>query len=157
MINRYVENIQEKLMFQDSEIKLTGFQRLAIQSGAGKVGLPFTPAQRILNALSALLDKAEVQRVHRIRSADPMPVRVSGWLSEVGEELLPFIRDPIEAALRLGIRRLGEIASKFMTIDQMEELLKEAAAECGDQGVREVIVDKLWDGLRDHKGNYWIA
>jgi hypothetical protein len=57
----------------------------------------------------------------------------------------------------LGIRRLGEIAAKFMTIDQMEELLKEAAAASGDQGVREVIADKVWDGVRDHKGNYWIA
>ena len=44
-----------------------------------------------------------------------------------------------------------------MTIDQMEETLKEAAAASGDQGVREVIVDKVWEGLRDHKGNYWIA
>jgi hypothetical protein len=39
----------------------------------------------------------------------------------------------------------------------MAELLTEAAAECGDQGVREVIVDKVWDGLRDHEGSYWIA
>jgi hypothetical protein len=57
----------------------------------------------------------------------------------------------------LGIRRLGEIASEFMTIDQMEELLKEAAAASGDQGVREVIVDKLWGGLRDLHGDCWIA
>jgi hypothetical protein len=52
---------------------------------------------------------------------------------------------------------MGDIAAKFMTIDQMEELLKEAAAECGDQGVTEVIVDKLWDGVRDHNGNRWIT
>jgi hypothetical protein len=57
----------------------------------------------------------------------------------------------------LGIRRLGEIASEFMTDDQMEELLKEAAAASGDQGVREVIVDKLWGGLRDLHGDCWIA
>jgi len=52
---------------------------------------------------------------------------------------------------------LGEIAAGFMTIDQMAELLREAAAECGDQGVWEVIVDKAWDGLRDKVGSYWIA
>jgi hypothetical protein len=57
----------------------------------------------------------------------------------------------------LGIRRLGEIATGFMTIDEMAGVAEEAAAECGDQGVREVIVDKAWDGLCDHKGDYWIA
>jgi hypothetical protein len=56
-----------------------------------------------------------------------------------------------------GIRRLGEIASGLMTIDQMVDVAEEAAAECGDQGVRAVTVNKLWDGVRDHKGNYWIA
>jgi hypothetical protein len=143
-------------MLQESEIKMTDL-RLATRLGAGKGGLPFSPAQTLLHALSALLDQAEVQRINRAKSAGPIPGRVPGLLSEVDEELLPFIRDPVEAALRLGIRRLGKIAAKFLTIDQMAELLKEAAAECGDVGVREVIVDKAWGGLRDHKGSYWIA
>jgi hypothetical protein len=72
-------------MFQEFEIRVTGFQRLAL-----------------LHALSGLLDQAEVQRIHRIRSADPIPVRVPGCLSGVDEELLPFTRDP-----RLDIRQLG--------------------------------------------------
>jgi hypothetical protein len=63
----------------------------------------------------------------------------------------------VPLALRLGIRRLGEIASGFMTIDEMADVAEEAAAECGDQGVREVIVDKAWDGVRDCEGSYWIA
>jgi hypothetical protein len=58
-------------MFQEFEIRVTGFQRLAL-----------------LHALSGLLDQAEVQRIHRIRSADPIPVRVPGCLSGVDEELL---------------------------------------------------------------------
>jgi hypothetical protein len=144
-------------MFQESEIKMTDFQRLATRLGAGKAGLPFSPTQRLLHALSALLAQAEVQRINRMKSADPIPVRVPGWLSEVDEELLPFVRDPVGAALRLGIRRLGEIAAKFLTIDQMADVAEEAAAQCGDQGVREVIVDKAWDGLRDKVGSYWIA
>ncbi len=57
----------------------------------------------------------------------------------------------------MGIRRLGEIAAGFMTVDAMAEVAEEAAAQCGDPGVREVIVDKAWDGVRDQKGNYWIA
>jgi hypothetical protein len=70
---------------------------------------------------------------------------------------VPFVRDPVGAALRLGIRRLGEIASRFMTIDEMAEVAEQAAAQCGDPGVREVIVDKQWDGLRDRNGDCWIA
>lgn len=144
-------------MFQESEIKTTFFHWLATRLGATKDGLPFPPAQSLLHALSALLDQAEVQRIDRLNSADPIPVTFPGWLSAVDEQLLPFVRDPIETALRLGVRRLGEIAAGFMTIDQMAELLREAAADCGDQGVREVIIDKAWDGIRDHEGNYWYA
>ena len=84
-------------------------------------------------------------------------VRVPGWLSESEEGLLPYVRDPIGATLKLGIRRLGEIATKFMTIDEMTDLAEEAAAQSGDPGVRGCIVDKLWDGLRDRNGNCWIA
>jgi D-aminopeptidase len=40
---------------------------------------------------------------------------------------------------------------------EMADVAAEAAAECGDQGVREVIVDKAWDGVRDCEGSYWIA
>jgi hypothetical protein len=157
MINNYVESIQEKLMFQESENKTTFFHWLATRLGATKDGLPFPPAQSLLHALSALLDQAEIQRIDRLNSADPIPATVPGRLSALNQELLPFARDPVGTALRLGIRRLGEIAAGFMTIDQMAELLREAASECGDQGVREVIVDKAWDGLRDHEGSYWIA
>jgi hypothetical protein len=141
-------------MFQESKIKLTGFQRLAAELTADQ---DFKPScHKVLNALASLLDATELHRAKTIGRI-PSTVRVPGWLSELEEGLLPFVSDPIGTALRLGIRRLGEIASEFMAIDQMEELLKEAAAASGDQGVREVIVDKMWDGLRDHKGNYWIA
>ena len=78
-------------------------------------------------------------------------------MSELEERLLPFIRDPVGTALRLGIRRLGEIASGFMTIDEMVNLAEQASAECGDRCVRGCIVDKQWDGLRDRNGNYWMA
>jgi hypothetical protein len=44
-----------------------------------------------------------------------------------------------------------------MTIDQMEELLKEAPAECSGPSVQEVIVDKLWDDICDRNGDFWIA
>ena len=84
-------------------------------------------------------------------------VRVPGWLSELEEELLPFVRDPIGATLKLGIRRLGEISSRFMTVDEMMDVANEAAAQCGEPGIRGCIVDKLWDGLRDRNGNCWIA
>jgi hypothetical protein len=141
-------------MFRVSEIELTGFQRIAAELTAGQ---DFKPSrQKVINALASLLDATDLHRVKSIGRI-PSTVRVPGWLSELEEALLPFVRDPVGTALRLGIRRLGEIAAKFMTIDQMEELLKEAAAECGDQGVREVIVDKLWDGLRDRNGDCWTA
>jgi hypothetical protein len=104
--------------------------------------------------LALFLDATEL---HRAKSGRiPSTARVSGWLSEPEEALLPFVHDPVGAALRLGIRRLGEIASEFLTIDQMMDVAKEAAAQCGDPSVREVIVDKAWDGLRDRKGD-WIA
>jgi hypothetical protein len=45
-------------------------------------------------------------------------------------------------ALRLGIRRLGEIAAKFMTIDEMAEAAEEAARQSGDPGVRGVIMGR---------------
>jgi hypothetical protein len=51
----------------------------------------------------------------------------------------------------LEIRRLGEIASKFMTIDEMVEVANEAAAQSGRPGVLGCTVDKLWDRLRDRK------
>ena len=84
----------------------------------------------------------------------PSTVRVPGHLSELDERLLPLVRDRVGMALRLGIRRLGEIAAKFMTIDEMAEAAEEAARQSGDPGVRGVIVDKQWDGLRDKEGNW---
>jgi hypothetical protein len=78
-------------------------------------------------------------------------------MTETDEKLLAFVRDPIETALRLGIRRLGQIASGFMTIGEMVELANEAAPDCGDPGVRGVIIDKQWDGLRDRSADCWIA
>jgi hypothetical protein len=137
-------------MFQEPKIELTGLQRLAIQATADQ---DFKPSRRkVLNALTALLN-------HRTNSADGIPatVRVPGWLSESEEGLLPFVRDPIGVTLKLGIRRLGEIASEFMTIDEMTDLAEEAAVQSGDPGVRGCMVDKLWDGLRDRNGNCWIA
>ena len=141
-------------MFQNPHIELTGFQRMAAELIEDQ---DFKPSrQKVLNALSALLDATELHRAKTIGRI-PSMTRVPGWLSELEEGLLPFVRDPVGTALKLGIRRLGEIAAKFPTIDEMDGILKEAAADCGDQGVREVIVDKVWDGLRDHKGDCWIA
>ena len=136
-------------MFQEPEIELTGLQRLAIQANADQ-------DRKVLNALTALLNDLEF---HRTNSVDGIQatVRVPGWLSESEEGLLPYVRDPIGATLKLGIRRLGEIATKFMTIDEMTDLAEEAAAQSGDPGVRSCILDTLWDGLRDRNGNCWIA
>jgi hypothetical protein len=136
-------------MFQEPEIELTGLQRLAIQATADQ-------DRKVLNALTALLNDLEF---HRTNSVDGIQatVRVPGWLSESEEGLLPYVRDPIGATLKLGIRRPGEIATKFMTIDEMTDLAEEAAAQSGDPGVRSCILDKLWDGLRDRNGNCWIA
>jgi hypothetical protein len=136
-------------MSHKPEIELTGLQRLAIQATADQ-------DRKVHNALTALLNDLEF---HRTYSADGIQaaVRVPGWLSESEEGLLPFVRDPIGATLKLGIRRLGEIATEFMTIDEMTDLAEEAAARSGDPGVRGCMVDKLWDGLRDRNGNCWIA
>jgi hypothetical protein len=141
-------------MFQELDIDLPGFQRVDAQV-AGDRGLK-SSRQNVCTALSSLLDQAEVHRTKSIGRI-PSTVRIPGRVSEVEERLLPFVRDPVGTALRLGIRRLGEIAAGFMTIDQMTDVVEKAAAECGDQGVREVIVDKAWDGLRDKVGSYWIA
>jgi hypothetical protein len=140
-------------MFQDSDIELTGFQRIAAELTADQ---DFQRSrQKVLKALSALLDATELYRASIDRI--PSTTRVTGWLSDVEEAILPFVSDPVGSALRLGIRRLGEIAAQFMRIDEMADVAEQAAAECGDLGVREVIVDKAWDGVRDHEGSYWIA
>lgn len=60
---------------------------------------------------------------------------------------LDLVRDPVGTALRSGIRRLGEVPSRFMMIDEIVEVAEEAARQFGDPGVRGVIVDKQWDGL----------
>jgi hypothetical protein len=130
------------------------FQRVAAQLVADQ---DFRPSrQKVLNAVASLLDQAEIHRLNAVRNSTTA-ARVPGWLSEVEEDLLPFVRDPVGTALRLGIRRLGEIAAKFMTIEEMVRVAEEAAAQCGDPGIREVIVDTLWDGLRDRNGQCWIA
>ena len=137
------------------EIELTGFQRLAAQLGADQ--LPFKPSrQHLLNALVSLLDVAEFRRKDAANRSTPV-VRIPGLMSELEEQLVPFVLDPVGTALRLGIRRLGEIASGFMSIAEMVDLAEQASAECGDRCVRACIVDKQWDGLCDHKGNYWMA
>src|SRR6185369_8540635 len=96
----------------------------------------FEPSMpKVLRSLTALLNELEFHRTnsaHRIQST----VRVPGWLSEAEEKLLPFVRDPIGTTLKLGIRRLGEIASEFMTIDEMAAVAEEAAAQSGDPGAR---------------------
>jgi hypothetical protein len=141
-------------MFQESETELTGLQRLAGELTADR---NFKPSrQKVLNALASLLDATELHRAKSIGRI-PSTTRVPGWLSELEERLLPFVRDPVGTALRLGIRRLGEIASEFMAIEEMTDVAKEAAAQSGDPGVREVIVDKQWNGLRDRNGDIWIA
>jgi hypothetical protein len=138
-----------------SEIELTGFQRLAAQLGTDQ--LPFKPSrQYLLNALASLLGVAEFYRKDAANRSIPH-LRIPGLIPELEEELVPFGRDPVGTTLRLGIRRLGEIASGFMTIDEMVDLAEQASAECGDPGVRGCIVDKQWDGLRDHNGDYWMA
>jgi hypothetical protein len=91
-------------MFQEAETKLTGFQRLAARMTADQ---DFRPShQKVLTALSPLLDQAEL---HRAKSIGRLPstVRVAGCLSDLEEALLPFVHDPVGTALRLGIRRLG--------------------------------------------------
>jgi hypothetical protein len=141
-------------MFQEADIDLAGFQQLDAQVAADQ---NFKPSrQRVSDALASLLDQAEIHRLNAVRNSTTT-ARVPGRLSEVEEALLTFVRDPIRTALRLGIRRLGEIGAEFLTVDEMIDVAKEAAAQCGDPGVREVIVDKLWDGLRDKEGNCWIA
>ena len=139
-------------MFQD--VEPIRFQRLAAQVTADQDCRP--SRQKVLNALGSLLDQAEIHRLNAIRNSTTT-ARVPGRLSEVEESLLPFVRDPIRTAVQLGIRRLGEIAAEFLTVDEMIDVAKEAAAQCGDPGVREVIVDKLWDGLRDLHGDCWVA
>jgi hypothetical protein len=141
-------------MFQEADIDLAGLQQLDAQMTDDQ---DFKPSrQKILTALSSLLDQAEVHRLTALRHRTTTTM-IPGRLSELEEGLLPFVRDPIGTALRLGIRRLGEIASEFLTIDQMIDVAKEAAAQRGDPGVRSVIVDKQWDGVRDRKGDCWIA
>ena len=140
-------------MFQEPKIELTGFKDFV----AADRDFTLTPScQKIINALASLLDAVEVHRNNSIGRI-PSTVRVAGSLSDLEERLLPYVRDPVGTALRLGIRRLGEIAAEFLTIDEMIDVAKEAAAQCGDPGVREVIVDKVWDGLRDLHGDCWIA
>jgi len=83
-------------MFQEADIDLAGFQQLDAQVTADQ---DFRPArQKVLTALSSLLDQAEV---HRMKSIGRIPstVRVPGCLSEVDEGLLPFVRDPIAVFL----------------------------------------------------------
>jgi hypothetical protein len=141
-------------MFQEADIDLAGLQQLDAKMTTDQ---DFKPSrQKILTALSSLLDQAEVHRLTALRHRTTT-TRIPGRLSELEEGLLPFVHDPVGAALRLGIRRLGEIASEFLTIDQMIDVAKEAAAQRGDPGVRSVIVDKQWDGVRDRKGDCWIA
>jgi hypothetical protein len=143
-------------MFQ--EVEPMRFQRTAPQVAAQLVAdQGFRPSrQKVLNALASLLDQAEIHRLNAVRNSTTT-ARVPGWLSEVEEDLLPLVRDPVGGALRLGIRRPGEIASGFMTIDEMVEVAEEAARQSGDPGVQEVIVDKQWDGLCDRNGDFWIA
>jgi hypothetical protein len=85
--------------------------------------------------LVSLLGEAELRKNNAASHSTPN-VTIPGGMTETDEKLLPFVRDPIETALRMGIRRLGEIASGFMTIGEMVELANEAAAEFGDPGVR---------------------
>ena len=141
-------------MSHKPETELTYFEGLAIRWIADQDFKPSRP--KLFKALAAVLNELEL---HRTNSAyhTQGTVRVPRWLSETEEALLPYVRDPIGTALKLGIRRLGEIASKFMTIDEMMDVANEAAAQCGKPGVRGCIVDKLWDGLRDRNGNCWIA
>jgi hypothetical protein len=141
-------------MFQEADIDLAGFQQLDAQVTADQ---DFRPArQKVLTALSSLLDQAEVHRLTALRHSTTT-TRIPGRLSELEEGLLPFVRDPVGTTIRLGIRRLGEIASGFMTIDEMVEVAEEAAAQGGDPGVRSLIVDKQWAGVRERNGDYWIA
>jgi len=117
----------------------------------------FKPSrQKVSDALASLSDQAEVHRMKAVGRI-PSTVRVAGHLSELDKGLLPLVRDPLGMALRSGIRRLGEVPSRFMTIDEIVEVAEEAARQFGDPGVRGVGVDKQWDGLRDKEGNCWIA
>jgi hypothetical protein len=97
-------------MFQELDIDLPGFQRVDAQVADDR-GLK-SSRQKVLTALSSLLDQAEAHRTKSI-GRTPSNVQASRRLSELEEALLPFVRDPVGTALRMGIRRLGEIAAKF--------------------------------------------
>ena len=140
-------------MSHKPETELTDFQGLAIRIA----DQDFKPSRpKVLNALTTLLNALELHRsnsAHLIQAT----VCVPGWLSELEEALLAFVCDPIGTALRSAIRQLGEVASKFMTIDEMLNVADEAAAKWGDPAVRGRIVNRQWDGLRDRDGDCWIA
>jgi hypothetical protein len=111
-------------MFQELKIELTGLKDFV----AADRDFTLTPLrQKVLSALASLLDAAEVHGNNSIGRI-PSTVRVPGWLPELEEGLLPFVRDPVGTALRLGDSTTGEIAGEFLTVDEMTDVAKEAAA-----------------------------
>src|SRR5438045_2744297 len=126
-------------MSQEANVEVTSFQKLAKQTMADQ---DFKPSRwKVLRALTTLLNTLELQRRNSAYLLQPTAY-VPGWLTETEEDLLPFVQNPIGTALKGAIRRLGEIASRFMTIDEMDGLAEEAAGQCGDPGVRGCIVDR---------------
>ncbi len=96
------------------EIELTGLQRLAAQLGADQP--PFKPSrQHLLNALVSLLDVAELYRKDAANRSTPF-VRIPGLMSELDEQLVPFVRDPVGIIIHSAIIALHKIESGIIRV-----------------------------------------
>lgn len=70
------------------------------------------------------------------------------------ERLEEFCSDPVGLSLRYGLQRLGRLASKSLTLEEMHGVLEAAA---GTRPRLTDIVDKWWDGICCKCGNVWAS
>lgn len=110
------------------------------------------------NALSVILDAIEKSDLAIERKAPrQMKAFTLDELEAYQESGGPWFEDPVGRSLRSGVTDLGMVLASTRNTGQMREIAEKAAQTGGHYGIRINIVDKWWDGIKDHTGDVWIA
>jgi hypothetical protein len=64
-----------------------------------------------------------------------------------GKTLGNYLRDPVGAALRSGIRQIGELASESLDGNEMSEIASAVVAKAEDRAHVADLIDQEWGGL----------
>ena len=117
------------------------------------------------DALDAVLVALLAHRARRAADAPPAPIRATPlrWHGDVREiptredsEITALVADPVGAALRQAVRRLGkDLHGHGGTATMRSAIGRVADRDPAKAGQRASIMDHAWDGIGEGTDHWW--